>query len=246
MTVRFPTFALDFHSIKLQFHSVLTRFHAILTPFGNTFTLFCSKLPLDCQVMAKKDQTHVLCVYRQEDISLIKEIYETSLLEKVDFLRAHHDYGYREVKELDEMARLMRRQWLRSGEKLVEAGQDADAIYFVLRGQLSIEADITVDGEAKTKAVNVLGAGCSVGQMGVVLEEKKRTATCVALTDGVVLFCHRYNFLRVLEPRVLSVMKQRATAVIEQNVKQVHTPPLCTSVPRYLSPLGVGQPLGRE
>ena len=172
-------------------------------------------------VYAKEEKTKVMCIYRQEDIHTIKEAYENSLLEKVNFLRAHHDYGYRGARELDNMARLMRRQWLKPGETLVSEGDEADSIYFVLRGQLSIVTEVHVDGKAQTKPVNVLGAGCSVGQMGVVMDEKKRTASCVALTDSVVLYCHRYNFMRALDPKDLEVMKERASTVMRENGRQV-------------------------
>eukprot|EP01043_Picozoa_sp_COSAG02_P001215 COSAG02_NODE_24_length_52386_cov_726.042898_34_plen_651_part_00 len=123
--------------------------------------------------------------------------------------------------ELDLLARLMRRQWLKTGETLVSEGEDANEVYFVLRGQLSIIAQVTVDGQQVNKPVNIVGAGCSIGQMGIVMEEKKRTASCRAETDCVVFFCHRYNFMRSLEPQILAVMKERATAVIAQNRKAV-------------------------
>ena len=86
------------------------------------------------------------------------------------------------------------------GEALVEVGEHADAVYFVRRGQFGVvvgehstadnpeppPSDSSIlrhDGE---KLVNVLGAGCSVGQMGVVMEQARRTASVRALTDGEV------------------------------------------------------------
>lgn len=198
-------------------------------------------------VCALENNTKVLCVYRAEDIRVIKDAYEESLLEKIHFLRAHHDYGYRGmtscmsglvfvlilnirgdlfvhatgIKEIDSMARLVRRQWLKAGETLVEAGDDADSIYFVLRGQLSVVAQVLENGVTQEKVVNVVGGGCSIGQMGIVMDEKKRTASCKALTDCVVLFCHRYNFMRGTEPAILDAMRKRAITVTRHNTRAV-------------------------
>ena len=149
-------------------------------------------------VRATKDgDVKLLAVYRIDDIHAIMRAYQASMQDKIRFLRKMPQYKDKSDAELDKLAGFMRRTWAFEGDTIVSEGDEADSVYFVVSGQLSVTK---AQPNGSRKVVNVLGAGASLGQMGVVQDNGKRAATCSALTDCELLIIHKYNFIRLSDP----------------------------------------------
>ena len=169
----------------------------------------------------KDEEVKLLAVYRFEDIAGIMTAYDASKQDKVNFLKSIPQYQTKNPKELTKLAGFMRRSWCNEGDTVVSEGDAADAVYFVVSGQLSV-SKAKVDGTRKI--VNVLGAGTSFGQMGCVLDEGKRTATCIAITHCEVLVIHKYNFIRASDPATIDAMREKVAelARLSTNTEGIH------------------------
>lgn len=89
---------------------------------------------------------------------------------------------------------------LRGGEVLFAQSDPADAMYFVLQGRL----EIWVRGRGgRERLVNVVGAGASIGEMGV-LTDDRRSATVRAIRDSELVRISNEEFSRLIEdqPRI--------------------------------------------
>ena len=85
--------------------------------------------------------------------------------------------GTADADQLDRLAGCFNEQMLNSGEDLYAAGDDADRIYFILGGRLTVHHPSGFGG--KTQVVAILSGGSVVGEsaLGAV---KTRRATVVA------------------------------------------------------------------
>lgn len=81
------------------------------------------------------------------------------------------------------------------GEALFRKGDDADAVYVVLRGSVQVVSN-SEDGRERT--LRILAPGSVVGELGI-LHRGKRTATIVGGDDCTLLAIGRRDFLRLVE-----------------------------------------------
>ena len=144
-----------------------------------------------------QEDVSVLLVNREEDIAAVMAAYRSSLDDKVAFLQTLQQYQNSGEDAVRRLASFMRRVWVAEGDTVVIEGEEADAVYFVMSGQLRVSK---CQPDGKMGVVNVLGAGTSFGQMGCVQKDGKRGASCVALTNCELLCIHRYNFVRSSDP----------------------------------------------
>lgn len=156
----------------------------------------------------------LLAVYRHEDIEAIVAAYRASKQDKIRLLRGMPQYKHMSTDELDKLASFMRRMWASEGETIVSEGDRADAVYFVVSGQLQVTRK---KKDGTKKVVNVLGAGASFGQMGVVLDKGTRTASCSALTNCEMLVIHKYNFMRCSDPAQIDSIRSKAAEIGQLN-----------------------------
>ena len=113
-------------------------------------------------------------------------------------------YKSKSDAQLENLAEFLRRAWHKEGDTVMSEGEEADSVYFVVSGQLAVSK---TQSNGTRKVVNVLGAGTSMGQIGVVQDDGKRTATCTALTDCELFIIHKYNFLRCSDPKDIEGMR---------------------------------------
>ena len=78
--------------------------------------------------------------------------------------------------------------------------------------------------------MNVLGAGASLGQLGVVQDDGKRAATCSALTDCELLVIHKYNFMRLSDPGDIKGI----AAKLAEIARLLGTPPTSSACTAWL------------
>jgi CRP-like cAMP-binding protein len=179
-------------------------------------------------VRATKDaDVKLLAVYRLGDIHAIMEAYQESMQDKIRFLRKMPQYKDKSDAELDKLAGFMRRTWAFEGDTIVSEGDEADSVYFVVSGQLSVTK---AQPNGSRKVVNVLGAGASLGQLGVVQDDGKRAATCSALTDCELLVIHKYNFMRLSDPGDIKGI----AAKLAEIARLLGTPPTSSACTAWL------------
>jgi chemotaxis-related protein WspD len=77
-----------------------------------------------------------------------------------------------------------------AGAVLIEEGRSADAVYYIVKGRVSI---VRNDVE-----INTQGEGCIVGEMGVLLGQA-RNASVICATDVEALQVEGADFLKVIE-----------------------------------------------
>lgn len=156
----------------------------------------------------------VLAVYRIEDVETIMGAYQESTKDKLRFLRSMPQYQSRSDEELENLAGFMRRAWYKEGDTVVSEGEKADSVCFVVTGQLAVSK---AQPNGTRKVVNVLGAGTSMGQIGVVQDDGKRTATCTALTNCELFIIHKYNFIRCSDPKDIEGMRIKLAEISRLN-----------------------------
>jgi len=66
----------------------------------------------------------------------------------------------------------MSHRMVKAGEVLIQKGQNADSLYYLVRGQLELP-----------EIGKVLGPGAVLGEIGIFAREHKRTATVVCVSD---------------------------------------------------------------
>jgi len=98
---------------------------------------------------------------------------------------------------------------LRGGESLFAQGDRADAMYFVLHGRL--EVSVRARG-GRERLVNVVGAGASIGEMGL-LTDDRRSATVRAIRDSELVRISIDEFSRLLDdqPRIALALSRLLT-----------------------------------
>ncbi len=102
------------------------------------------------------------------------------------------------------------------GDVLIREGDLGDFFFIVLSGRIRVSR--------KGRLIDVLDAGACVGELSYVLEGKTaRSATCVAMEDGVIMKIHdewlrdASNVCRLLFERVF--LKQLSTRLIEADIR---------------------------
>ena len=126
------------------------------------------------------------------------------------FFKSFPDAAIWEVLEVAEFRRVS------EGDILIREGQLGDFFFIVLGGRIRISR--------KGKLIDVLTPGACVGELSYVLEGKvPRSATCVALEDGVILKIHdewlreASSVCRLLFERVF--LRQLSQRLIEADIR---------------------------
>jgi CRP-like cAMP-binding protein len=136
------------------------------------------------------EDTIAMVFEKAEHIAMFKRGFDRSLIEKVKVLRSVPNYTQCTRDCLVEMAKFTRRVWHPPGEVLIQQGDEAHEIYYIVTGTVRIVANI---GTAKEQLLNVIGPGSCFGDWGVV-NRKPRGATCLTSTDAEVLLINAFNF----------------------------------------------------
>ena len=97
----------------------------------------------------------------------------------LDGLALFQDFSYPELKT---MSRFLKHQAHKQGDTLFEEGDPGDTMLILAEGKLSIFKG----GEHGTQLLSHEGRGRMVGEMAL-LDNERRSATCVADTDCEVL-----------------------------------------------------------
>jgi CRP-like cAMP-binding protein len=113
-------------------------------------------------------------------------------------------------KELGEL--VLREKTFKEGKVICRTGQKANSVFVILEGK----ADIIVRLPTKDMlTVMVAKRGDIVGEMGIFLKTRKRTADIVAITECKTLVWDAYDFLRILHKypgiavNMLNIMSER-------------------------------------
>jgi sulfate permease, SulP family len=117
----------------------------------------------------------------------------------------------------DELIRRCQRIEVEAGEVIVQAGDPADSMHFILDGRVGIM--IPADDDRTTR-VRSLGRYTTIGEMGLV-SQTPRSATIQAEVDSVlyVLNTHQFDAIKTEDPALshklltyfVSVMAERLT-----------------------------------
>jgi SulP family sulfate permease len=119
--------------------------------------------------------------------------------------------------DADELIRRCQRIEVEAGEIIVQAGEPADSMHFILEGRVGIMVPADED---RTTRVRSLGRYTTIGEMGLV-SHAPRSATIQAEVDSVlyVLNTHQFDAIREEDPALshklltyfVSVMAERLT-----------------------------------
>lgn len=101
--------------------------------------------------------------------------------------------------EAEELASIAEEAAAKKGAQLFAEGQTGDSIIVVLEGQI----EITKGGQA----LATIGEGSVLGEMSLLGESGKRTATAVALSDAKLLKLHAGRFQELLARNNLAALK---------------------------------------
>ena len=105
------------------------------------------------------------------------------------------------AEDLRELLQVARRRGFSRNEVVFHAGDPGDSLHLIEKGRFSIRV-MTPLGDVATIAVR--GPGESFGEMALVNEQQRRSATVVALEDAATFAVYRDDFL-VLRKRHASI-----------------------------------------
>jgi len=114
-----------------------------------------------------------------------------STIERVFLLQGSELFQQIPAQELVAIAQLCQEVTFKSGERLIQAGDDGDCLYILATGQVSI----VVEGHGQ---VNLSKEGDVIGEMAII-SNRPRAASCVALTDITALRINRLDFRSLME-----------------------------------------------
>ncbi|GGF10611.1 cyclic nucleotide-binding protein [Aliidongia dinghuensis] len=93
-----------------------------------------------------------------------------------------------------QLAKMAEQIVLRGGEVLFRQGDASDAIYVVINGRLDV---VKRDGKGKAELVNEIGPGESVGELGLVTDQR-RAADIIARRDTTVARLDKREYMEIL------------------------------------------------
>ena len=96
--------------------------------------------------------------------------------------------------EVRELLKLARRRTFRRGEVVVHQNDPADSLHLIVKGRFAIRV-MTPLGEPATVAV--CGPGDMFGEMALIGENARRSATVEALEQAETLSVHELDFARI-------------------------------------------------
>jgi CRP-like cAMP-binding protein len=115
-------------------------------------------------------------------------------LARISFLRKIHLFYGLEDDEMTAVAEQLDEVPYAAGSVIFEQDTKAESFYFIYRGNVRIVRK----REGKERQLAILGPNDYFGEMAL-LEKRKRSGTCVALTDTLLLVLSRANFEKLLK-----------------------------------------------
>jgi CRP-like cAMP-binding protein len=97
-------------------------------------------------------------------------------------------------EEVHELLKLARRRSFRRGEVVVHQNDPADTLHLISKGRFVVRV-LTPIGEPATLAV--VGPGDTFGEMALIGENARRSATVEALEEAETLSVHQLDFARI-------------------------------------------------
>jgi hypothetical protein len=113
---------------------------------------------------------------------------------RIPFLRKIHLFYGLEDSELTAVAEQLDEVSYPAGSVIFEQDTKAESFYFIYRGSVRIVRK----KEGKERQLAILGPNDYFGEMAL-LEKRKRSGTCVAVTDTLLLVLSRENFEKLLK-----------------------------------------------
>jgi len=97
-------------------------------------------------------------------------------------------------EEVRELLKLARRRTFRRGEVVVHQNDPADSLHLIVKGRFTVRV-MTPIGEPATLAV--VGPGDMFGEMALIGENARRSATVEATEEAETLCVHEVDFTRI-------------------------------------------------
>jgi CRP-like cAMP-binding protein len=119
------------------------------------------------------------------------------------------------------------RQHYRRGDALFHEGDIGNSVHLIVAGRVAVRVD-TPDGATVTYAV--VGPGEAVGELALIAEDHRRTATVTALEDVESLVLHREEFERVrdrhpaVDRMLVELLAARVRRLSAQLVEALYVP----------------------
>lgn len=171
----------------------------------------------DCQVVGLSRSEFESLLSEHPDAArhlAVRAVQRAEEAELVELLRSH--FGLDDEESLDQVMSQVEWRRLSQGEVLFEAGDDSDAVFFVVRGRLLARRRDPESGEQVR--LGEAGRGEVVGEHGL-LRGTSRRATVTALRDSVLVGLSEASFLELVErrPRVMIEVAVKALERLEDS-----------------------------
>ncbi|KAG2445483.1 hypothetical protein HXX76_000099 [Chlamydomonas incerta] len=160
----------------------------------------------------------------------LQHLHQPDFEDKVEFLGRLEVFRALPDDTLRKLAPCFGQVELRAKDYLVRQGERADSMFAIAAGQCSVLVDPKFRPEAsglaeadpkKAMQVCLIGPGNIVGDMTVLANVRKRTASILCLTDLVTYKIRRATFIRRVPPMQLEALRQVAEAKIKITEKRV-------------------------
>lgn len=113
---------------------------------------------------------------------------------RVEFLKKVSAFAGVSAEGLERLARIAKPVQMKKDEVIIKEGEQGDRVFIIEEGQVEISMSITMapaaweeETGAMDKVLVKLGPGAMFGEMAFIFEHDVRSATIVAMTDGLLL-----------------------------------------------------------
>lgn len=161
------------------------------------------ELKLDKHELVAASAREVLIQFGEE--SPVNTLQTISTLERILLLREVPIFADLSPEDLEQVAEIAREQWFPDGAILCRAGEDGNAMYIIVSGQVQVRKE--AGGVEKVLATR--GVGDFVGEMAII-DSAPRMATLIAQGELRVLVIYGDAFTAILRDRSdvsISVMR---------------------------------------
>ncbi len=147
--------------------------------------------------------------------------HEHNVLEALRQTYIFQTLSRRELRFLQGMVHVRR---FKSGEPVFRQGEIGVGMYIVLQGALEIHADHHIDDDVPTRKhlVTRLKSGDFLGELSLVENNSRRSATATALDDSVLIGFFKPDLLEILErqPHMGVKILLRLSEVLGRRLKE--------------------------
>ena len=134
----------------------------------------------------------------------LEQAYQRLQEYKISFLKRIPHYKFCSESSLKLLARNLRRVICAPRQVMATEGELADRAFFIMSGKMQVEQG--------GNPVAVLGPESCFGDWGVINGET-RAASLSCVTECEVLVIHAYNFVRTVDKRIISALKEKQMLV---------------------------------